>query len=168
MKQLRPEAPAQGRQRIAGGDESPLGMTDAFKFYKYPSTQQGQAPGNGDNAVRYRDDNTMNVAQFEYYEARGCVFIPCIGAIDALGGGNDMWTENNPEGTVWTSTHENLAGSTDAHTLMLSAEVTNNNAGDCRTGTSDGNDAECYRKFNVRLVRTYSQGGGNYKYDPFQ
>lgn len=145
-----------------------LGMTDAFKFYKYPSTQQGQAPGNGDNAVRYRDDNTMNVAQFEYYEARGCVFIPCIGAIDALGGGNDMWTENNPEGTVWTSTHENLAGSTDAHTLMLSAEITNNNAGDCRTGTSDGNDAECYRKFNVRLVRPYSSGGGNYKYDPFQ
>ncbi len=138
-----------------------LRMTDAFKFYTYASHTATEYPGQGDNAVRYRDDNVMTVAQFEYYEARGCVFIPCIGVIHGLGGGNDMWTEAHPEGSVWTSTKHGSGN--DAYVLMISAE-TPNDAADCRT-TADG---ECYRKFNVRLVRPYIAGGNDYKYDPFQ
>ena len=142
---------------------------DAFKFYTYASHTATEYAGEGDNAVRYRNDNKMTVAQFEYYEARGCVFIPCIGVIHGLGGMNDPWTEVHPEGTVWTSTKEPGSLSADAYTLMISADAPRD-AADCRTSTSLGeaSDAECCRKFNVRLVRPYSSGGGNYKYDPFQ
>lgn len=145
-----------------------LGM-DAFKFYTYASHTATEYAGEGDNAVRYRNDNEMTVAQFEYYEARGCVFIPCIGVIHGLGGMNDPWTEIHPEGTVWTSTKESGSLSADAYTLMISADAPRD-AADCRTSTSLGeaSDAECYRKFNVRLVRPYSSGGDDYKYDPFQ
>ncbi len=39
------------------------------------------------------------------------------------------------------------------------------NAANCQSSNTDG---ECYRKFNVRLVRPYHAGGVDYKYDPFQ
>ena len=141
-----------------------LGME--FSTFKCYTNATAGVEANGDNASRWRDDNVMDKKAFEYYEARGCILIPCIGVIAELGDGNDMWTETHPEASVWLAPPKHSTN--DAYMLMLSADDGDilgiPNYTDCRAEA----DGECYRKFNVRLVRNYSAGGGNYIYDPFQ
>jgi hypothetical protein len=139
-----------------------------FKCYSGNSGWSDNTTGAGDVATRYRNDNPMTTSQFEYLEAKGCILIPCIGVytgVPSNADGNDLWTENQPEGGVWTKDYHSA---NDAYTLMISADTpsgaTDAGRADCRTNS----DSECYRRLNVRLVRAYVEGGSTYKYDPFQ
>lgn len=139
-----------------------------FKYYHSATIGTGN-----DVASRRRNDNTLTKAQFEYYEAKGCILMPCFGVFNALGSAigpidapTYLGSVNYPEGDYWSKTD---GGGNDAYMLQLEADHSSNIANaDCRTSTGNLADGEKYRKFMVRLVRTYSQGGGNYKYDPFQ
>ena len=145
-----------------------LGISNAFKAYDHAPAWYDVLPY--EIAFRYRWDNgPIGPWAFEYYEALGCIFIPCIGVYGETGLGNtlDMWDANSPEGGYWSKTHHNVAdGGNDSYFLGLEADVSTH--ANCRTGNDNINDAEDYRHLCVRLVRPYVSGGNTYKYDPFQ
>ena len=108
------------------------------------------------------DDNTLTVAQLEYYEAKGCILFPCFGCYTEHGTANDLWNEtpnavfasDGPEGTYWSSTY---SGTNQSYTLHVKT-------GYYYTGcyVYPGGDSFCDRKLCVRLVCPY---GTPYKYD---
>ena len=154
-----------GDTREYAKNEQAIGLGTNFALKAY--TNGDNLSGAGDIVGRHRNDNKMTVAQFEFLEAQGCVFIPCIGSILATGDSHELWSDAEPQCDVWTST----VGSTDhqARILILTAHTPawlGGTTGRAACHTTD--DALDYRQFNVRLVRPYHENGADYKYDPFQ
>ena len=154
---------------LNSNDDATLSYLNITTFYYYHST----TPTTNDVATRRRNDNSMTKAQFEYYEAKGCVLLPCFGVFNALG--NEVGpiyaptyagSPNYPEGDYWS---KSASSGNDAYMLQIEADQTTSaSPADCRTRENNLADGEKYRKFMVRLVRDYHSGGGDYKYDPFQ
>lgn len=147
--------------RINEPTRNVLQIVNSFNYYSSPTATTN------DVATRRITDNQLTLEQFEYYEALGCIFLPCPGIYDSEGSGNDLWNDRySPEGSYWTKTNKST---NDACTLQLCADKTlSTSVADCRTTSANISDSEKYRHMLVRLVRLYSQGSDDYKYDPFQ
>lgn len=108
------------------------------------------------------DNNSLDISQLEYLEAKGCIFFPCLGTFTDEGNLNDQWNNsisgsNGPEGAYWSSGYHNLNNA-----YVFKAKI-----GQYYTGcyVYPYSDVLCNYRECVRLCCTY---GTAYKYDPDQ
>lgn len=120
------------------------------------------------NDMKQYNDNVLTVQQFEYYEAKGCIFLPCLGSYNQYGSHNDPWNNSmsiadGPEGTYWSSTFNN---NNSANLLKLKAKPNSYSLINNRhTYVGAESDQLVNHPACVRLVCPY---GTAYRYDPDQ
>lgn len=130
-------------------------------------------------------DNVLTIAQFEYYEAMGCILVPCIGVFDGVNPDcKNRWDCSNPpvgielhraETSYWTCEYhqgQTILGDllhlhNDGYIISFNA-YQNSKEGTVNVPAPDNTgslDSECYRRFCVRLFCPY---GTAYQYHPDQ
>lgn len=121
-----------------------------------------------DNGRKMYNNNSLNISQLEYLEAKGCIFFPCLGTFTDEDHYNDGWDDaisvgrpsDGPEGAYWTSGYH-YAG------IGYQSYAFKAKTGYYYTGSYvyPYSDVICNYRECVRLCCPYNTA---YKYDPDQ
>jgi hypothetical protein len=120
---------------------------------------------------KYRNDNVYTTTQFEYLEAKGCIFFPCIGMFVMTSpnvGNNTLergWDSNNPQGRYWSETSSTTQRYSQASLMWFQSKDIDLATTHDYTSTSANYDDPCRYLNCVRLVCNY---GTPYIWDPDQ
>lgn len=154
---------------VVMNNNPPTGFhTESGFLQLFPNNQNFQFKYRGTDGHKLYNDNILTIKQFEYFEAKGCIFLPCLGVYmgSSTGSGNDLWNQNigiteGPEGDYWSSTFDDWNA---IAVLKLKAAGKNAtlNPKHLYTFVWSYSDLPGDRKASVRLVCPY---GTPYKFD---